>query len=126
MSEDPEGRWGSAWYYEELPLDYVHQSELGSGEHYFAVTLEYGPNHDQHDPFDVGIGRIGQGDVDRTGESRYLHPVVRHYRRRVLAAEHHVTENLENEWTGAVHREPLKAFFERELAIAAPSATVDG
>jgi thioredoxin reductase len=116
----------SVWYYEELPLDYVHQSELGSGEHYFTVTLEYGPNHDQHDPFDVGIGRIGQGDVDRIGESRYLHPVVRHYRRRVLAAEHHVTENLENEWTGAVHREPLEAFFERELRIAAASAAVDG
>src|SRR5262245_52563389 len=62
----------SAWYYEELPLDYVHQSELGAGESYFTVTLEYGPNHDRHDPLDVGIGRIGQGDVDRTGESRYL------------------------------------------------------
>jgi hypothetical protein len=47
---------------------------------------------------------------------------VRHYRRGVLAAEHHVTENLENEWTGAVHREPLQAFFERELAI--PAAVV--
>jgi thioredoxin reductase len=122
----PDRAEASAWYYEELPLDYVHQSELGSGESYFTVTLEYGPNHDRHDPFDVGIGRIGQGDVDHTGDSRYLHPVVRHYRRRVLVAEHHVTENLENEWTGAVHREPLEAFFERELSIAAASAAVNG
>jgi thioredoxin reductase len=112
----------NARYYEELPLDYVHQSELAAAGNYFTVSLEYGPNHDQHDPFDIRIGRIGQADVDHTGESRYLHPVVRHYRRGVLAAEHHVTENLENEWTGAVHREPLQAFFERELSI--PTATV--
>ena len=109
-------------YYEELPLEYVHDSELASANDYFTVSLEYGPNHDQHDPFDVGVGRIGQGEVDRVGESRYLHPVVRHFRRGVLAAEHHVTENLENEWTGAVHREPLEAFFARELSI--PAETV--
>jgi hypothetical protein len=112
----------NARYYEELPLDYVHESELAAATSYFTVSLEYGPNHDQHDPFDLRVGRIGQGDVDRTGDSRYLHPVVRRYRRGVLAAEHHVTENLENEWTGTVHREPLQAFFERELAI--PVATV--
>ena len=43
----------SARYYEELPLDYVHQSELAAAGSYFTVSLEYGPNHDQHDPFDV-------------------------------------------------------------------------
>ena len=64
--------------------------------------------------------------MDRSGESRYLHPVVRHYRRGVLAAEHHVTENLENEWTGAVHREPLQAFFERELALPMATAVYGG
>jgi thioredoxin reductase len=106
----------SARYYEELPLAYVHDSALAVGD-YFTVSLEYGPNHDQHDPFDVHIGRIGQGDVDRVGESRYLHPVVRHFRRGTLVAEQHVTENLENEWTGAVHREPLEAFLARELSL---------
>ena len=34
----------------------------------------------------------------------------------VLVAEHHVTENLENEWTSeAVHRAPLQPFFARQL-----------
>ena len=34
-------------------------------------------------------------------------------------AEHHVTENLENEWTDAkTHREPLRAFFSHEIANA--------
>jgi hypothetical protein len=26
-----------------------------------------------------------------------------------------VTENLENAWTGAVHRKPLQAFFARQI-----------
>ena len=35
-----------------------------------------------------------------------------------LAVEHHVTENLENDWTGpAAHRDPLHAFFAREIAV---------
>jgi len=109
------GSDGAARYYDELPVDYVHEGEFGAADSYFTVTLEYGPNHDLHDPFDVNVGRVAQTAADAAGESRYLHPVIRHYRRRVLAAEHHVTENLENEWTGAVHREPLRAFFAQTL-----------
>lgn len=120
------GRDGEARFYEELPVDYVHEGELGAADSYFTVTLEYGPNHDLHDPFDVSVGRIAQTVADAAGESRYLHPVIRHYRRHVLVAEHHVTENLENEWDGAVHREPLRAFFAQTLAAEAPSIAVAG
>jgi thioredoxin reductase len=103
-------------YYEELPVDYVHESEFGRSENYFTITLEYGPDHDQFDPFDISVGRISQSDPERAEKGRYLHPVVRHYRHAQLLAEHHVTENLENEWTGQVtHREPLQAFFAREI-----------
>jgi Pyridine nucleotide-disulphide oxidoreductase len=106
---------GSARYYEELPVDYVHDSEFGAADCYFTIMLEYGPGHDQHDPFDISVGRIAQSDAENADKGRYLHPVVRHYRRRTLLAEHHVTENLENDWTGeATHREPLRAFFARE------------
>jgi thioredoxin reductase len=103
-------------YYEELPLDYVHEAEFGRGES-FTITLEYGPDHDQFDPFDITVGRISQSDAESAQKGRYLHPVVRHYRRGKPLAEHQVTENLENEWTGQVtHREPLEAFFAREIA----------
>jgi len=106
---------GSARYYEELPLDYVQVSEFSRAECYFTITLEYGPNHDLLDPFDISIGRISQSDAARSEEGRYLHPVVRRFHRGELVAAHHVTENLENEWTGPVHRDPLQAFFAREL-----------
>ena len=42
-----------------------------------------------------------------------IHPVVRQYRNRKLLAEHHIAENLENEWDGPSHREPLSAFLGR-------------
>lgn len=107
---------GSARYYEELPLDYVHESDFGTSDSYFTITLEYGPGHDEVDPFDVSVGRISQSDARRSQEGRYLHPVVRRYRRGSLVTEHHVTENLENDWTAPVHREPLRVFFTHEIA----------
>lgn len=116
---------GPAQYYEEVPVDYAHESDFSEAETYFVVTLEYGPGHDRVDPFDISVGRISQSDVERAREGRYLHPVVRHYSCRKLISEHHVTENLENDWTGEeTHRRPLQAFFATELArgeIAAPA-----
>jgi hypothetical protein len=109
------GQNGSASYYEEMPVDYVHE-RYRTEEQYFVITLEYGTDHDRFDPFDVSVGRITQSDRDRSIESRYLHPVVRYYQRGVLALEHHVTENLENDWTGPTHREPLAAAFAEILA----------
>ena len=117
-------RDGGARYYEEIPLDYVHDSEFGAAESYFSVTLEYGPDHDRHDPFDPGVGRIAESDAERAALGRYLHPVLRHFAKGKLVAEHHVTENLENEWTSQVtHREPLTAFFARQRFARAPSTT---
>jgi thioredoxin reductase len=122
------GRDGTVRYYEELPVDYMHESEFGEAENYFAITLEYGPDHDRHDPFDVGVGRIMQSEVEHSDKGRYLHPVIRHCCRRAVVAEHHVTENLENDWTGqGTHREPLRAFFARQLGwgqLTAPAAAV--
>src|SRR5215471_7161403 len=109
-------RDGSAHYYEEVPVDYVHDSEFGAEGSYFVITLEYGPDHDQHDPFDVSVGRIKQSDANNAEKGRYLHPVVRHFSARTLLSEHHVAENLENDWSEqTTHREPLRAFFAREL-----------
>jgi hypothetical protein len=42
--------------------------------------------------------------------------VIRHYSRGTLLAEHHVAENLENEWNGPAHVGPLERFFAACLA----------
>jgi thioredoxin reductase len=108
---------GRAEYFEELPVDYVLESDIAAGVSYFAITLEYGPGHDHFDPFDISVARISQSDAEHSDRGRYLHPVVRHYRSSHLVAEHHVTENLENDWTHDVtHRQPLRTFLANEIA----------
>jgi thioredoxin reductase len=112
-------------YYEEVPVDYVRETRLSAAANTFTITLEYGPDHDLVDPFDISVGRIAQTDADRAAKGRYLHPVVRHYAHGVVVAEHHVTENLENEWISeAVHRGPLASFFARQLAHGQGTPTV--
>lgn len=107
----------SADHHEEVPVDYVHDTDFAAGADCFLVTLEYGPDHDKVDPFDITVRRVRQNDADGAHDAAYLHPVLRHYRGRELLGEHHVAENLENDWTGeAAHREPLRAFFTRQLS----------
>jgi hypothetical protein len=105
-----------ARYYEELPIDYVHASDFGTADCYFTITLEYGPDHDKVDPFDISVSRIAQDDAMHSHDARYLHPVVRLCRRKEVVAEHHVAENLENDWAGPAQREPLSAFFSRYIS----------
>ena len=109
------GADGRARYYEELPVDYVRESDFGASNCRFTITLEYGPDHDRVDPFDITLRRVAQDDAMHSFDARYLHPVVRHYRRNELVAEHHVAENLENNWTGPAHRDPLVAFFSQHI-----------
>jgi thioredoxin reductase len=117
---------GQARYYEELPFDYVHASAFGHADNYFTITLEYGPDHDRVDPFDISVQRVAQDDSERAFDARYLHPVVRQYSRGKLLREHHLAENLENEWNRAAHREPLTAFFAETLAHTGSSAAPPG
>ncbi|RKT55381.1 NAD(P)-binding domain-containing protein [Saccharothrix australiensis] len=111
---------GTTRYAEEVPLDHLHEAvargDFGDVDSYLAVTLEYGEGHDRVDPFDITAGRVSQEDTAGL-DGRYLHPVVRHYRGGVLVGEHHLTENLENEWDSEeVHRAPLRAFLRARLA----------
>ncbi|WP_228010371.1 NAD(P)-binding domain-containing protein [Nonomuraea phyllanthi] len=106
---------GSARYLEEVPHD-LQGPPVGERGH-FTITLEYGPRHDQIDPFDIEVGRISQSDAARAHEGHYLHPVVRHHVPGHEPVVHHITENLENEWNSPeIHVEPLRAFFARRTA----------
>ncbi|MFE3196898.1 NAD(P)-binding domain-containing protein [Embleya sp. NPDC059237] len=107
---------GNAHYREEVPVDYAHESRSPDGGDYFTITLEYGPDHDKVDPFDITVRRTAQNSVDGSIDAAYLHPVIRHFRDGELSATHNMTENLENEWDHPqVHHAPLVAFLAREL-----------
>ncbi|WP_320772909.1 NAD(P)-binding domain-containing protein [Streptomyces sp. CRN 30] len=115
---------GTMRYAEEVPVrhvpDAVREGDFGKVDAHAVITLEYGADHDRVDPFDVTAGRKSQQDVQGL-DGRYLHPVVRWYRGGELVSEHHLTENLENEWDSEeVHRAPLRAFLTDHLRRAAP------
>ncbi|MFD0309675.1 FAD-dependent oxidoreductase [Streptomyces sp. NPDC127119] len=118
---DPDG---TMRYAEEVPVrhvpDAVDAGDFGPVDAHAVITLEYGADHDQVDPFDVTAARKSQQDTGGL-DGRYLHPVVRWYRAGEFVAEHHMTENLENEWDSEeFHRAPLLAFLADRLAAVAP------
>jgi len=107
----------SATHHEEMPVDFVHDAKFAGDADFFVITLEYGPDHDKVDPFDITVRRVAQDNPGRAHDAAYLHPVVRHFRAGALLGVHHVAENLENDWTNEVaHREPLRDFFARQLS----------
>ncbi|HEU4542219.1 MAG TPA: alpha-hydroxy-acid oxidizing protein [Jiangellaceae bacterium] len=113
---------GTARYYEEVPVDYVHSSDLGNAHDCFTFTLEYGAGHDEIDPFDIAEGRAWE-DTHKH-DDRYLHPVVRHYRDGVLFDELRLKENLDNDWTDETeHHRPLRKFIARQFTSTAPAPT---
>jgi thioredoxin reductase len=109
-----------ARYYTEVPFEHAHDAAFGDARQVFLITLEYGPDHDKVDPFDITVARVAQDDAERAFDSSYLHPVIRQYERGELVAVHHMAENLENEWNKPdAHVRPLTAFFDEALAARA-------
>ncbi|MDY6781981.1 MAG: NAD(P)-binding domain-containing protein [Cyanobacteriota bacterium] len=99
-----------ARYYQELPKDYIHDSELGQCEHYYTVSLEFGYEVDKMpDPF--AIERVHKDDVGNASQSAFLHPIIRCFSGNTLFAEHHVIEDLAAEWVEDVHIKPLQEFL---------------
>ncbi|MFI1994105.1 NAD(P)-binding domain-containing protein [Actinoplanes sp. NPDC020271] len=102
---------GTAEYRREVPVAYLAPEPLA-----VVVTLEYGPGHDQVDPFDITIPRVPENDAATAHRASYLHPVVRVRRHGEVVAEHHLAENLENQWNlPLVHQEPLARFIKGVL-----------
>lgn len=117
---------GGAAYHEEVPVAYLADGGLGDAGRdvdAFVVTLEYGPDHDAVDPFDVSVPRVRENDPAAAGDAAYLHPVVRLHRGARVVDELHLAENLENEWDlPDVHVAPLVGFVARHLAPVAAHA----
>lgn len=108
---------GEARYYEELPMAYVSDTELGQNEHYYLVTLEFG--HITGDPFNV----VRHPEPSQAERSTFLHPVIRHFAYGQLLSERHLLEDLYGEWKRAdVHVGALREYFEEELSETAAAA----
>ncbi|WP_213451962.1 NAD(P)-binding domain-containing protein [Rhizomonospora bruguierae] len=109
----------TASYLTEVPVAYLRDGGLGTVPLALVTTLEYGPDHDTVDPFDIRVPRIAENDASAAHDASYLHPIVRVYRGGEVVAEHHLAENLENHWDlPAVHQQPLALFLKGVLADA--------
>ncbi|AGL20616.1 NAD(P)-binding domain-containing protein [Actinoplanes sp. N902-109] len=103
-----------AYHEQEVPVAYLPADGLQ-----FVTTLEYGPDHDHIDPFDITVPRVAENDAAAAHDASYLHPVVRAHRDGQVVAEHHLAENLENNWDlPTVHQQPLAVFVKGVLADA--------
>ena len=99
---------GDARHYRGLPVDYVRDPSFGQHDHYYTITLEYGPDYPDY-PFDFNrfIG------PDEAHLNPQLHPIVRCYKGATLIAEQHIMETLEGQWPEHEFGPPLQAFFQR-------------
>jgi thioredoxin reductase len=104
---------GHAAYFESLPIDLVCEELAADAvETAVVLTLDYG-RRVHADPFDI------ERFPDDGSKTHLIHPVVRIFRRGVVAAEHHVVEALDNEWSEPRHLDPLRRFLETELPLTA-------
>jgi hypothetical protein len=106
-----------ARYYEEMPVDYVHDSLFGSADRYFTVSLEHGDASVPPDPLEVAAGQAG--DPDEPYDDRYLRPVIRRYHRWSLVAVQRLPEDIDNDWASEEeYQGPLRFFFAHHMALA--------
>lgn len=104
---------GAGQYYEEIPVAYVHDSDLGRQGHYYIVTLEFGKI--TGDPFNIPR----YPDPRQAERSTFLHPIIRRFAGPDLVAEHHILEDFYGEWKDPdVHVKPLLEFFETQCRQA--------
>ncbi|MBE9115288.1 NAD(P)-binding domain-containing protein [Lusitaniella coriacea LEGE 07157] len=104
-----------AQHYQEMPLDYIHDSELNTNEHYYIISLEFGHEILAEYPDPFAIVRVHKDDVNNAAESPSLHPIVRRFCGNQLIAEHHVIEDIASEWIEDGHIIPLQTFLQAQL-----------
>ena len=102
--------WDHALYYEEMPLAYVQEGEIGRRSHYYTIALEFGKV--EGDPFNIERSP----EASKAERSVFLHPVIRRWSGRQMVSELHLLEDLFGEWKKPeAHVAPLRYFFMGQL-----------
>ncbi|QUY41488.1 NAD(P)-binding domain-containing protein [Acaryochloris marina] len=102
-------------YYQEVPQDYLFDSDLGKHNHYYTITLEFGHEYLDAFPDPFAIERVHKDDIHNAEQSPSLHPIIRRYYQGKLVAEHHIIEDIASEWKEEVHIQPLLKFMTEQL-----------
>lgn len=104
-----------AHYYTDVRRDYAVTMGFNNNPHYYTISLEYG--HFEGNPFSVER----DPDPNKAHEAAYLHPVIRRYHYDKLVAEHHIHDDLENNWYKDEYVKPALAWFEEQMASHEPA-----
>jgi thioredoxin reductase len=99
-------------YYEELPVGLLDELSI-SGLPHFTLTMEYG-HQEYPDPFNI------ERFPDDGERSHFIHPVIRYSSGNGASVEHHVPEDLENDWRKPHFLDPALAFIERTQSTLRP------
>lgn len=105
-----------AQYYEEIPADYVRDSEFGQHDRYYTISLDFGYEILEANPDPFAIVRVHKDDADSAAQSPSLHPIIRCFHKNTLVCEHHIIEDIASEWLEDVHIQPLLEFFKYQLS----------
>ena len=97
-------------YFTDLPIEYAKSIKF-SQSNFFTITLEYGKING-----DIFNQDRVHKDNHLNGEgSKFLHPIIRHYKQGKQIGEHHIVEDLEAVWKDPEHIQYLLNFIVREL-----------
>jgi hypothetical protein len=106
--------------YTDVRRDYALSMGFNDQAHYYTISLEYG--HFEGNPFDIER----DPDPDKGHEAPYLHPVIRRYNYDKLIAEHHIQDDLENNFYKDEYVKPALAWFEMQLLHSVEAEMVMG
>jgi thioredoxin reductase len=99
----------TAKHFFELPVDYVHDSEIGRAAHYYTITFEWGQwegdvfnieRHPTHDNADIGA---------------FLHPIIRRFCKGRMVSQHHLLEDLLGMYCAAGETGTIESRSDREM-----------
>lgn len=100
----------TAQYYEELTPHQIPCTSVVKDNDYYTFSLEF--NKVCGDPFNIQRAP----DPNRAQESIFLHPVIRHYKKRHVVGELHVLEDLYTDWTHPTqHIAPMRKFLTEQF-----------
>lgn len=101
-----------AEYYENLKVAFMHESKIWEDKHLLILTLEYGHIGEEENVFQLER----TPSVEHADQSKFLHPIIRHYYKNELISEHHVLEDLHSSWMDPeLHITPLFNHLEQKL-----------
>lgn len=103
---------GSGTYIADVPMEYIRDGEMGLKGTYFTISLEYGDNSHVMDPF--AIDR--DPDPAKAHLIEYLHPIIRKYQNGTLVNEHHLVEDVENDYSYEKYIESVTDYLVRECS----------